>query len=417
VPDAAPPLPDAAPPPPPIVVAARNVPGMVAGRRFGAALALVPDQNGDGFADVVVGAPRTNNGAPTSALFVIDGVTGAEISHYFERDEPSDFGAALVAGPFAAGAPGWQVIVGAGAANNGRGMIFAHELPGLGQVDTISGPDVSGRAGAALALAHEGAQLLALASEPGTVFPVFPRVLYYRLRFEGGGAWNLDRYARAMTGLFAGGNFGANVLGLPPAQVGDLDDFVAVVEAVVPTNRRVVRFRNGSPAPQRSEYAPSNPDMTTGASLLEIPFAPPLLAVGTPGQGSGFVSVFVRDGGAEEAPRLEMTRLGQATQFGASLALAPLLVPADAGYPTLCVGAPGAPPQVPGEVECRGIGAEQNTLTLPSPAGALGFGRTLAVASQRDPDGTWLIVVGAPDTSGPNGALGGIVLHRVTSPP
>ena len=118
-----------------------------------------------------------------------------------------------------------------------------------------------------------------------------------------------------------------------------------------------------------------------------------------------------------ESPILEMTPLAPAAQFGASLALAPLLAPPDVALPAVCIGAPGTGQAVPGEVECRGVGAAQNIITLSSPAGALGFGRTLAVASERDPDGTWLIVVGAPDTSGPNGALGGIVLHRVTSPP
>jgi hypothetical protein len=408
-------VPDAAVPPA-IVVVPRIVPGPTAGRRFGAALALVPDQNGDGFADVVVGAPRlAAGGAPSSALHVIDGVTGAEISRHLERDEPNDFGASLVAGPFAEGVAGWQVIVGAATANNGRGMLAAHELPGLGQVDTSLGQDQNGRLGAALSFAHDGNLLLALTSVPGIVFS--PRGLYYSLRFIGPGAWSLDRHARVNASLVAGGNFGSNVLGLPPAQAGDVDDFVAVADTVIPVNRRVLRFRNGSPAPLRGEYVPSAPDMTTGASLLEIPFAPSMLAVGTPGQRSGLVSVFVREAGLQESPLLELTPFLPTTQFGASLALAPLLVPADAQMPAICVGAPGAAPGVPGGVECRFVGAAENVLALTAPPGASGFGRTLAVASARDPDGTWLIVVGAPDTPGLNGVAGGIVLHRVTSPP
>lgn len=423
VPDAAPPVPDAAPPlpdaavPPPIVVVPRIVPGPAVGRRFGAALALVPDQNGDGFADVVVGAPRSagGGGAQTSALHLIDGVTGAEISRHLERNETDDFGASLVAGPFAENVAGWQVIVGAATANNNRGMLFAHELPGLGQVDSLSAQEQNARLGSTLAVAHDNNLILALSSMPGVV--ISPRVAFNRLRYNGPGAWSLDRHARLNPNLVAAGAFGANLIGVPPAREGELDDFVAVMDGILPGTRRVVRYRNGSPALLRSEYLPQSPDTTTGTSLLEIPFAPAMLAVGTPGDGRGVVSIFVREAGEREAPLLEMTPLDAAEGFGTSAALAPLLNSPDVAAPVLCIGAPGRAPAVPGMVECRGIGGEQNVITLVAPAETLAFGRTLAVAGARDPDGTWLIVVGAPDSTGPNGVQGGLVLHRVTSPP
>jgi hypothetical protein len=419
-PDAAVPPPDAAVPPPdaavPPLVAALSVPGSVTGRRFGAAVAIVPDQSRDGFADVLVGAPRSGprGGAAASALHLIDGVTGVELSSYVERDDPNDFGSAFVAAAFAPDRDGWQVIAGAKGANGGAGRLSAYALPGLRRVDVVEGQVAGANLGQTVAPAFEDGRPLVMVSTPGIV--IAPRMTIFSLRAVGNEGFSLEQRQRVDADVPIASKYGINLLGVPTPQGGGLDDFVAVGESGLIPTRRVMRYRSGGTAEFRSEYVTPDSDLTTGTSLLEIPGAPPKLAVGTPGLDDGKVAVFVRDGGDNEVPLFEITPMGPAGSFGSSLALAPLLTAPGDASPVVCIGAPGRA-AVAGRVECRAVGAEGEALTLPSPANAAGFGRALSIATVRDPDGSWLIAVGAPETEGPDGLLGGVVLHRVTTPP
>lgn len=417
IPDAnAPPVPDANALPVPEVVAL-TVPGPVTGRRFGSAVAIVPDQNGDGFADLLVGAPRTGprGGADSSALHLLDGRTGAALSSFVERDDPNDFGAEFVAAPFADDRDAWQVIAGAKGANGGAGRLSAYALPGLRRLDVVDGQVAGAQLGQTVTPAFEDGRPLVMVSTPGIV--IAPRLTIYGLRADGHEDYTLEQRLRVDADVLIASNVGVNLLGIPTPQGGGLDDVVAVGESGIIATRRVMRYRSAGTAEFRGEYVTPDADLTTGTSLLELPGAPPWLAVGTPGRDAGKVAVFVRDGGANGDPLLEMRPLGPASLFGWSLALAPLLAPPADATPLLCLGAPGGAPGLAGSVECRAAGAEVNALALDAPPDVAGFGRSLAVATRRDPDDTWLLVVGAPETSTPEGVTGGVVLYRVTSPP
>jgi hypothetical protein len=157
-----------------------SVAGAGAGERFGAALAVVPDQNGDSVPDLVVGAPyadvaATVNGKNVSLrdagrVSLHSGADGARLAVVAEGARAGDrVGAAVAAGDLAGGG-GAELAVGApgadaaGAKDVGRVIVFA-DLGGSAVLYAREGSQVGEGFGAALAI-EAGSQRL-LVGSPG----------------------------------------------------------------------------------------------------------------------------------------------------------------------------------------------------------------------------------------------------------
>jgi hypothetical protein len=413
LPDAAPPLPDAAlPPPPPVIL---PVPAPLPGLRFGTTVAVVADQNADGFADVVVGAPNVN-AATDAYVFLLDGRSGQELGRFVKPADSGSFGRLLmVADADADGTP--EVILGEPVAANGRGRVRILGLPGLAQIASASGDQGDSALGTALTMlrAADGTpRILASAGGPQANDQLF----LYRFRLVQPGLFELAReQSFALDNEVRWDTFGRALAAAPGGAPGVLDEVIVSGLDAGPRVGRVARFTLGQNVRAQAEYRPDLPTETAGATLLVLPTEPAQLAVGDPGGArGGVVSIFPREvQGGGSPPTLELHSRAAGEAFGTALATAPLLSGAGRSSGGLCVGAPASGAAI-GRVECMDATAPDVYLSLEGPAGTA-FGTSVSAGATLDPDGTWLMAVGAPAASGAAGhPTGAVMVIRVTPP-
>jgi len=92
----------------------RTLRGLAAGDRFGSAIALVPDANGDGRADLVIGAPRADGpGSDAGAVYVYSGTSGLLIFSRAGEAAGDQFGGSVASIATRTGNPEPAFVVGA----------------------------------------------------------------------------------------------------------------------------------------------------------------------------------------------------------------------------------------------------------------------------------------------------------------
>jgi len=91
-----------------------SVAGVTGGDHLGTSLALGPDTNGDGYADLLVGAPGADGALLESGrAFLYDGLSGDLLAAFEGPGTGSEFGAAVSLGPDVDGDGRGEVLVGA----------------------------------------------------------------------------------------------------------------------------------------------------------------------------------------------------------------------------------------------------------------------------------------------------------------
>jgi hypothetical protein len=384
--------------------------------RFGATVAVVPDQNADGFTDVVVGAPNVNAGMD-AYVFLLDGRTGLELAHYVKQGDSGSFGRVLLTGD-ADGDGAVEVLLGEPLGTNGRGRVRVLGLPALQQLASSSGDQVGSELGTALALtrAVDGTPRV-LASAGGS--QANDQLFLFRLRLVQPGLFELAReQSFALDEAARWDTYGRALVTAPGGAMGIAEDAIVSGLDAGPRVGRVARMTLGANVRAVTEYRPEVPTETAGATLLVLPTQPAQLAVGDPGgPRGGVVSIFPREsaGGGGVPPTLELHSRAAGGAFGTALAAAPLLSGAGGAAGGLCVGAPATGAEI-GRVECMDATSPDVYLALEGPAGAA-FGTSISAGAALDPDGTWLMAVGAPASAVPGGgATGAVMLIRVTPP-
>jgi hypothetical protein len=423
LPDAA--SPDAAAPPDPDEPVVTFIPGPMPGGRFGASLAVVADQNGDGAADVVVGAPNEADlGGGT--LYLLDGRTGATLEEVAGDENFIGFGSSLASLDLL-GDGTLDVVVGSPQFENGRGRLDAFGLPGLTAKGDFNGEQPDGTFGHAMVptlRADDRRTYILAVTAPGQAFS--PRVYLMGAVEQAPGVFDLNRLARINLDP-DWVDFGRAIAALPSLRNGDPDDFIVAAHGPLSGDGRIVRFNRSNADSLLSEYRPDAPTESAGAALAVLGAPSRLLFVGDPGHGAGRVSVFPVDEEEDVRPVRTVDGPAMGAGYGAALLAVPAWPPlsgGDAAVPVVCVGAPGDAATV-GQVDCLriqvgagGMGAApESVFGLQGPAGAA-FGAVLAAAVAPDADGSWLLVVGAPDVSGgAAGVSGGVHLVRFPAAP
>ena len=137
-------------------------PGETSGDRFGHALILIEDRDGDGYCDLVVGAPLTedtaNNLVNCGAVFYVSGKTGQVTHREYGSQTGEQFGFDLVnLGPeYAVSAPYWDAdpfntnvgrlhyitpsnLLGGGVVGQRKGDLFGYALADSGIINLVAG--------------------------------------------------------------------------------------------------------------------------------------------------------------------------------------------------------------------------------------------------------------------------------------
>ena len=422
-PDAAPPPPDAAPPPldlgePPPAPWRVNVPAPLLALRFGQVVATVPDQNRDGYADALVSAPGTPFGTPTQmtgSVYLIDGRTGLVLAHVQGRSNGDHFGVALLVADITGDATP-EVAVGAPDDNGGRGRTFLYQLPGLVAFGSTSGDNGNSQTGQGLVPVHCMAPVRPCLGSFSAGAGNQPHLMVYESIFAAG-AQRLQRSDSLVANVASATTFGTRALVAPSAAGGGgaVEDTIALIDRGG-GEREVERFQTDGNLTPMTRYVAPNASNLYGAALavVPVPAADALLAVGDPGSATGVVQLFARDVHGAGGGLFQSNPTGgihpaspDAAAFGTSLTSAPLYPTAAAG-PGLCVGDPGNNAH-PGHVECVTTGGMGPVLIVSADVPGDAFGTALAASTTADPDGTFLLVVGAPATTG----LGGLSVGRV----
>ena len=415
-PDAAPPAPDAAPPPPDAVLPPPPprivvVVGEVVGGGFGTTVAVVADVTGDGFVDVVVGAPASANAA--GHIYLLDGRTG-DLVRSAAGAEPGDrFGASLLVGHLVPGAE-MSLGVGAPAAQNGRGRLSVLSLPDLRDAaSSIAGDQGTSALGTTLVPQVCGGATVCIAAPQGGAFNA-PRVSFYQA-IDAGGLPRLERTDRFLDPtLPLLGPFGAAAIGAPRSNRGAYEDLIVSGRSV--GTAEVRRYDTAGDLNHIARYTNAGSD-TFGTALAVLPGGAndsARLLVGDPGDHGGRVAWFERDA-TNEVHELSVDRPATpgALAYGTSVAVLPNF-PALGATTGVCVGAPGDVNH-DGVVECRDTAVDALPLVLGSPSPGDAFGQALAASTVVDPDGTVLLVVGAPRAgAGGPGTSGSVSLVHLT---
>jgi hypothetical protein len=386
--------------------------GRVVEGRLGQAVMVVPDQNGDGWADVLAGAPGPPSPSEVGGtVYLISGVDAARISQFASPATEGEFGYSLAAADFDAdsvdewivGAPDGQ------SQNNHHGRVHLLEPGTYRSLGFLNGNQSGSRFGESVAA--------------GAVSSVGPTLLVIGQPTFGGAAGRMAVYGLAMnpaTGMFdrdlqfdLEGSVGQESLGAAVA-IGPPDDF---------DERRLLVSHADDGSPRDTELLVIDAlTSSTGNVTLESPIASPaasaqtfgrniattgtlpLLAVGAwgaehVGTTRGSAWLMWPDGEVVD----EVTGLDDDAHLGFAVAVARgLRANADmtwcAGAVTSALDANGGGPGRPGYVLCRTENGGA-VLTVAGDLAGDGFGWSVSMAGTTDPDGSLLLAVGAPKNS------------------
>jgi hypothetical protein len=418
-PDAAvPPLPDVGPPgpeAPEIIVVAGPAPG----GRFGAAFAVVPDQNGDAAADVVVGSPQDDD-VGGGTVYLIDGRTGDVLNEVTAGEGAVGFGESLTALDLL-GDGTLEVVVGSPRGDAGRGRLDAYRLPGFDPRGDFVGEQGGGAFGTAMAVtlsANDRRTPLLGVTAPGQAFS--PRIYLIGGVESAPGVFDLarlDRYNLDPDWV----DFGRAIVAIPADNGRDPDDFIVSAHSGLSGDGRIIRFNRANEERILADYRPEGITADAGAALAVFQAPSRVLFVGDAGSGAGRVTAFWVDLENLVRPIASFAAPERAARFGAALLAVPRWPPSPDAVPALCVGSPGDV-GVAGRIDCLGYSGGFGGMANPpellfSLDGRVGtaFGSALGAASVPDPDGSFLLVVGAPETRSAEGLRLG-ALHLVRFP-
>ncbi len=330
--------------------------GVEAQGRRGAAIAGVGDVTGDGAEDLLVGAPGESAGA--GRVLLVSGATGLVVR--LIAGQPGEALGSSVALAGSSGLGGPQAIAGAPGAASGAGAAVRLALPGLAVLDRLDGTP-GAELGAAVAAAgdldDDGLPDVAV-SAPGA-----DRVF----------VWAGSGPTATLDGLRAGERFGASLSALGDADLDGVPDLAvgAPLADAPPLNGAgrvdLVSGRTG----ERRSVLGGSPGNEAGAAVAH---AGDLdgdgvgdLAVGSPGALSGDGLVEIRSGASLALLSSHPGRPGSRGRMGARLA-GPRFMGGD-GLPDLAVGAPLDSPAGPLQA---GVGfALKTSATCPSAAGCI----------------------------------------------
>jgi len=218
--------------------------------QFGSTLANLGDLNGDGKDELLVGAPFNDTGGKDAgAAYIYDSAAGQQLHAFYGLATGDEFGSALCAVPDITGDGLAEACVGAPEASGalgtltGRVQVFSSFDQSL--VLDLEGPQQGGRMGTSVDAFGDadgdGLADLILGSPTWDFIPI--------LKDESGAAFvystGSGALLRSFAGDFAGGRFGAAVLGLGDVNDDDVGDF-AVGAPDRDGLRGMVRFFSGA---------------------------------------------------------------------------------------------------------------------------------------------------------------------------
>jgi hypothetical protein len=386
--------------------------GRVVDGRLGQSVMVVPDQDGDGWADVLVGAPGPRSPSEVGGtLYLISGVDSARISQFASPATEGEFGYSLAAADFdgdsrdewIVGTPDGQ------SGNNHHGRVHVLEPGTYRSLGVLNGNQSGSRFGESVAagpVSPQGPTLLVI-GQP-TFGAAAGRMAAYTLAFNEQTSM-FDRDLQFdLEGAFGQESLGAAVAIGPPDDLDERRLLISHADDGSPrdTELLVIDPLMSTPANVRIESTIASPDasaQTFGRNIATTPTFP-LLAVGAwaaehagTTRGSAWL---MRPGGqvVDEVTGLDDdAHLGFAVALGSGLrSNADLTWCAGAVTTALDPDAPG--PGSPGYLLCRTeIGGA--VLTLAGDAGGDGFGWAISMSAHSDPDGSFLLAVGAPENS------------------
>jgi hypothetical protein len=393
----------------------------IEGGRAGLSVAIIADQNGDGFVDVLVGAPGPPSPSDVGgALYVVSGRDGRRLAQHDGAPTDGEFGAALaVADVDGDGRDEWLVGIPDAVTDGGqhRGRVAVLEAGTFRERLSMVGNVPSGRFGASVSAGQDtpGGPPVIVVGQPAHNSQRGRAACYdVETDPQTGALSHLPRWQ--VLGQTALETLGSGVALGPP------DDF----------GRREVLYvhgDDGSPQDDEIVVASSQDGMTI--SRIEAP-SPSQRTFGTtlgvhPEYGVFAVGAWSALGGANARgaawllwPDGEIVDSVEGLAAGDHLGVSTVVgetLRADAEL-TWCAGAltsalDAAPMQPrPGYVLCRTeLGAPVVSLGGASPSDE--FGRSLALADTDDPDGGRLLVVGAPAEGGIAARAGSVYLFRL----
>jgi hypothetical protein len=396
-----------------------TVDGGAPGDAFGTVVALAGDVNGDEYDDIVVGAPDANSSAGAAWLFLggADGLAATPISSISGSAAGDRLGAAIAGAGDVNGDGFDDVIIGAPGVSSGTGQarLYPGGLTGLqaASVVTLTGPSTGALFGSAVSgggdLNRDGYKDV-LVGAPG-VSSSAGRAYAYRGRAVG-----LNTTVSAtFSGPSAGAEFGAAVAIVQDINSDAYDDVaigapsvssaagaVYVYRGVGTTalaNTSAVAVLTGPGAGAEYGTALSGGEDVDGNGYYD-------LIVGAPGADGGLGRAYVHFGAATWFPSSTYLTLGASSDaFGSTVAVAGDVD--NDGFADLVVGS--YPSGGAGRVDLfLGGAAGPSTspdLTLTGEAPGDAFGASLAPAGDIDDDGYADIVVGAPAADSDTGRV------------
>jgi len=407
---------------------------MVGGAALGRAVLVVPDVDGDGFADALVGAPgpdatiapRPMN-APLGQVYVVSGRTGSLVRVIEGGERSYERGAALaVARLEPEGRTVW--VVGAPGQESGQDIVGRVELiePATGMVLTSrDGTGRGSRFGAALAAASRGAGVsdLIIVSAPlngahseGKLFALDVNLADEPPRWDavddvGGPAH--DALLGRHLALASWPGAASPVLFASRADVDNLpDNSVAATNPLADFDDLYVLT---PPAGTLTEAT-----YGLGLAARDRFVAVGAWAVSDPAGGDATGRAWLYD--AETQAVVGEMVGAPGARLGAAMLVTP---PLKAGDRTgFCAGAYGDAfaenPRTPGIVRCDAPSApaeDAPRLRLVGDVPGDAFGEALDIGATPDPDGRLLLVVGAPRARNAAGVSGAVSFFRVTPLP
>lgn len=124
-------------------VLVRTLRGVAAGDRFGTSVALIPDSDGDGRADIVVGAPRADGpGTDAGAAYIFSGASGATSLVLAGEAAGDQFGCSVACLSAPLGTPDPSFAVGArwnDVGGSNAGAAYAYSAAGGGPLHVLRG--------------------------------------------------------------------------------------------------------------------------------------------------------------------------------------------------------------------------------------------------------------------------------------